>query len=78
MQRYGGLPFWVAVPIMLLLASYLALYVGVFTLLVRRATLAGPVLLGGRRVGTIVGRRRLPLGPARHVAGDRSAPPPDR
>jgi apolipoprotein N-acyltransferase len=39
MQRYGGLPFWVAVPIMLLLASYLALYVGVFTLLVRRATL---------------------------------------
>ncbi len=37
MQRYGGLSLWVAVPIMLLLAGYLALYPGLFALLVRSA-----------------------------------------
>ncbi len=37
MQRYGGLSIWIAIPVMLLLASYLALYVGLFALLVRRA-----------------------------------------
>jgi apolipoprotein N-acyltransferase len=38
MQQYGALAIWVAVPVMLLLASYLALYVGLFALLVRQAT----------------------------------------
>ena len=37
MQRYGGLPTWVAVPVMLLLAAYLALYVGLYAVLVRLA-----------------------------------------
>ncbi len=37
MERYGGLSIWIAIPVMLLLASYLALYVGLFALLVRRA-----------------------------------------
>jgi apolipoprotein N-acyltransferase len=38
MQRYGGLAVWVAVPVMILLAAYLAIYVGLFALLVRVAT----------------------------------------
>ena len=37
MQQYGGLPTWVAVPVMLLLAAYLALYVGLYAVLVRLA-----------------------------------------
>ncbi len=38
MQTYGGLAVWVAVPVMFLLAAYLAIYVGLFALLVRAAT----------------------------------------
>jgi apolipoprotein N-acyltransferase len=37
MQRYGGLAVWVAVPVMILLAAYLAIYVGLFSMLVRAA-----------------------------------------
>jgi apolipoprotein N-acyltransferase len=37
MQQYGGLPTWLAVPVMLLLAAYLALYVGLYAVLVRLA-----------------------------------------
>ncbi|PIE33399.1 apolipoprotein N-acyltransferase [candidate division KSB3 bacterium] len=35
MVRYGGLPFWLSVITLFILAIYLALYVGIFTLLLR-------------------------------------------
>ena len=81
MTTYGGLATPVAALVGILLVVYLALYPGLFALLlaasVRRWGIGGvwlaPLHLGRRRMGPLLVSQRVPVGDARHVAGDASS-----